>query len=79
MNSVFALYDRKANFYFGISMSRNTDTYLRSLSDLPLENLYRKHAADYDIFKVADFDERTGALSPSLDFVCCLSEVFGNN
>lgn len=63
---IFAIYDKKAQFFSPPFVNRNKGEALRTLEDLANDPQTRinKHPADFQIFELGEWDEVTGKITP---------------
>lgn len=62
---IFALYDKKAYAYVDVFHFPQIGQAIRQLEDLLKTNHpVSKHPADYDLYKLGDFDDQSGSIIP---------------
>lgn len=59
---IFAIYDSKAESYLQPLFSTNNQTALRQFTQAcqDEESNFNRHAADYTLFAIGEFDDQTG-------------------
>lgn len=64
---LFSVFDSKAEAYLPIFQSQTNGTAIRSFEAAVNEEgtPFYKNAADYTLFNIGEFDERTGNVKPS--------------
>lgn len=71
--TLFALYDKKSLEYSCVSAERNLAMFERSLSvhvNTPRpNNLLYTNSADFDIYRIGQFDPKTGVVKPDFEFI----------
>lgn len=77
--NVYAIYDKKAGQYFGLTVHKTDETYVRTLtpilkSDIP-DNMLYHHSSDFEVFCLGTFDEKTGLIVADLRFVYNVSDL----
>lgn len=76
---VFAMHDRKSGEYFGISVWPNEELYKRSLvadvNDPNPRNLLSNHPADFDLFCLGTFDQKSGSIVSDISYLCSCSDL----
>lgn len=77
--NIYAIYDKKSGSYFSLSLHKNDALYKRSLSalanDKNPDNLFATHSSDFELYSLGVLDERSGAISPELRFVCSAADL----
>lgn len=68
---VFSVFDSKANAYLQPFFSQSIGVAERSFSDAvgTPDHQFCKHAADYTLFQIADYNELTGIITPLDKFI----------
>lgn len=62
---IFSLYDKKALAYMNPFFYSQIGQAIRSLEDLlQSDNPVSKHPADFDIYKLGEYDDVTGEIKP---------------
>jgi len=62
---IFALYDKKGLAYVDIFHFPHVGQAIRQLEDLlKTQHPVSKHPADYDLYKLGEFDDISGQISP---------------
>lgn len=63
---LFSVYDSKAEAYLPIFQSATIGTAIRTFEQAVNEESspFHKHAADYTLFMIGEYDEQTGIVSP---------------
>lgn len=73
---LYCLYDRKSGEYFAVSMYKNDVIAKRDFSGyfnfLPPTSPVRRFPGDFDVYLIADFDDRSGVITPNYQFICSL-------
>lgn len=66
INKVYSVYDSKAKAYLPPFYATNAAVAGRMIQDAVSDptHLFAKHAADYTLLEVADFDDDTGIFTP---------------
>lgn len=76
---VFAMFDKKSGEYFGICTWKNAALYCRSVTpvvnDSAPQNLLYSHSADFDLYCLGEFDQKTGELISAVEFICSASDL----
>lgn len=77
--SVFAIFDKKSLSYFGIELSPNPAVYTRRVSILvnhdDPQNLMHHHSSDFELWKLADFDEKSGKFFEEPEYICSAADL----
>lgn len=76
---VFSLYDLKACAFMAPFQQATRGMAIRAVEDLLSDQNHAitRHASDYQLFKLADFDDETGLFTPLVppELVITLSEL----
>lgn len=75
---LYAIKDLKSNTYGRPSLEVNENVALRSCSTLVNDSnptLVNQFPNDFELYKVADYDEKTGAVKPDLKFIKSLADL----
>ena len=71
---IFSIYDSAAKFYMPPFMVPNKGVALREFADAcnHKDSFLAKHPADFRMFRLGDFDDNSGVLSPLAqpEFLC---------
>ena len=68
---VFSVYDCKAKAYLQPFHVNNSAVATRMIADAVADpnHMFNKHAADYTLFEIAEFDDETGQFTPDYGHV----------
>lgn len=62
---IFAIYDKKAYAYIDVFHFPQIGQAIRQMEDLlKTQHPVSKHPADYDLYKLGDFDDQSGEIIP---------------
>lgn len=71
---IFAIFDRKAHRYLGLSTFDNNEVFMRNLSgavnDPQKSTLLAAYPDDFEGVCLGNLDDRSGEIVPELNFVC---------
>lgn len=73
---LIAVKDVKANVYYTPEAVPNiavVERYYRSI--LPENSLARKYPEDFEVYEIGEYDEKTGAVKPSVKLICGMAEI----
>lgn len=76
---IFAMFDRKSGEFFGICTWKNSALYMRSVApvvnDPNPQNLLHSNSADFDLYCLGDFDQKSGEITPTFEYICSAADL----